>query len=243
MDKLEHLKQMVLENIDREKAKISLSSNREIFCHHVLFLKGINAVFFLNSYYINSDLQTAKDCLYKIGMTNAYYHEVYNGEIFNVLDTFVYPVLAGSQSLIDRYLRYTKTQHEDSFSTYFGKAVQCLWRKDEQGLAGNITGMEKWENGKWEKSYSGIVRAFKGFINKDAQAITDGIDELIAKHDAQNQPGIIKDYINFEAAAIAKLAIDNGYILKDAERLIPYDLLRATPNEQYEGYAFFDEIG
>ncbi len=239
---MEHLKQIVSENTDREKAKIFLASNKEIFYHHVLFFKGINAVFFLNSCYINNDLQTAKDCLYKIGMTNAYYHEVYNGEIFNVLDTFVYPVLAGSQSLIDRYLHYTNTRHEDSFSTYFGKAVQYLWRKDEQGLARNINGMEKWVNGKWEKSYSGIVKAFKGFLDKDAQAIADGIDESIAKHDAQNQPGIIKDYINFEAAAIAKLAIDNGYMLDEAERLIPYELLRAAPNERYEGYAFFAEI-
>ncbi len=242
MDKIEDLKSLVSDSIGREKSKLPLAVNKEIFYHHCLSFKGINAIFFINSYYLNNDIRSAKNCLYKIGMTNAYYHEMYNGEIFNVLDTFVYPILAGSQSLIDRYSAYTKTQHEDSFSTYFGKGVQSIWRKDRHELSSNISGMEKWVNGKWEKNYAGIVKSFTGFRNNDTKVIANGIDDLIAKHDEQNQPSIIKDYINFEAAAIAKLGIDNGIMLADTDRLIPYQLLRSSSNESYEGYSFFDEI-
>ncbi len=235
------LNEIVSRSITDEQFILSQSSDKAAFEFYVLSLKGINSYFFIENLFVKDNIGNAKNCLYKIGMTNAYYHEVYNGEIFNVLDTFVYPVLAGSQTLIDRYLAYTKTQHEDSFSTFFGKGIQCIWRKDNEGLARCVTGLEKWVGGEWEKSYSGIVTSFKGFLNKDVQSITNGINEMLAKHNEQNQPSIIKDYINVEAAAIAKLAIENGYALEGTNRLVPYSLLRSAPNEQYVGYSFFDE--
>lgn len=77
-------------------------------------------------------------------MTFAYYREKLDGEIFEALKIFTYPLISDNTSTINRYQEYNKTQYYDSFSTYFGRAIQCVLKTDNKALLGNIEGLRKW---------------------------------------------------------------------------------------------------
>lgn len=229
-------------SIDDEKfilGKIQIPEERPFF---ILSLKGINTIFFLKKAFLEKDFQTSKAFLYKVAMTNSYYHEKLNGEIFNVLDTFTYPLLSDSSNLISRYLHYEKTEHPDSFSTYFGKAIQSVLKDDNQALQVNIEGLKKWSKKGWAKQYSGIVTTLEGFLNKDKSAIEKGLQEIVAMHAKQEQPAIVKDYINLEATALAKLAWRKGIEVGIDNALVPKELLPTEELPLYEGYEFFKEL-
>lgn len=219
--------------------KIQILEERPFF---ILSLKGINTIFFLQKAFIERDFQASKAFLYKVAMTNSYYHEKLNGEIFNVLDTFTYPLLSDSSNLVDRYLHYEKTEHPDSFSTYFSKAVQSVLKDDGQALQANIDGLKKWSKKGWAKQYYGIVTTLEGFLAEDKSVIEKGLNEIAALHAKQEQPAVVKDYISLEATALAKLAWRKGLEVRVNNRFVPHELLPVRELSVYQGYEFFKEI-
>lgn len=229
-------------NINDEIFLISKMSNDEeapFFVGSFKFLNLQNAIYYA---FVDHNFDKSRNEFYKAGMVNALRHEKLSGEIFNVLDTFSYPLLSDSSSLISRYLSYERTEYPDSFSTYFGKAIQSVLKDDSQALQANIEGLKKWSKKGWAKQYAGIVTTFEGFFKNDKSVIEKGLKEIIAIHDKQEQPAIVKDYINLEAAALAKLAWRKGIEVVVNSELVPAELLPIKELSTYEGYEFFKEI-
>jgi hypothetical protein len=241
-EQIEHLISLFYENQEREQKKLEIIKDPAKKNFHILSFKGINTIFFLHKAFVENDIQASKVFLYKVAMTNGYYYEKLNGEIFNVLDTFTYPILSDSSNLIRRYLKYERTEHPDSFSTYFGKAIQSVLKDDQQALQSNIEGLKKWSKKGWAKQYSGIITVFEGFFVNDKTIIEKGLQEIIALHEKQEQPAVIKDYINLEATALAKLSYRKGLEIDIDYSLIPKELLPIKELPNYEGYPFFDEL-
>ena len=236
------LDQSYKRSIDDEKfilGKIQIPKERPFF---ILSLKGINTILFLQKAFAEKDFQASKAFLYKVAMTNSYYHERLNGEIFNVLDTFIYPLLSDSGNLISRYLNYEKTEHPDSFSTYFGKAIQSVLKNDSHALQVSIEGLKKWSKSGWANQYSGIITTLEGFLDKHKSAIEKGLQEIVALHNKQEQPAVVKDYINLEATALAKLSWRKGMEVGVDASLVPHELLPVKELSVYEGYEFFKEL-
>jgi hypothetical protein len=241
-EQLEHLKTLYSESKEREKKKLEIIEDAAKKPFHILSFKGINTIFFLKKTFVENDIQAGKGFLYKIAMTNSYYHEKLSGEIFNVLDTFTYPLLSDSSNLINRYLSYERTEHPDSFSTYFGKSIQSVLSDDNRALEANIEGLRKWSKKGWAKQYAGIVTAFEGFLKNDKTVIEKGLREIVALHTQQEQPAVVKDYINLEATALAKLAWRKGIEITIDSSLVPQELLPIEELRVYGGYEFFKEI-
>ncbi len=204
---------------------------------------GINERFFLKKAFIDNEIQKSKQLLYVIALINAYYSEVGNRDVFGELNTFVFPILSDNKSIIERYVKYESIDYHDAFSTSFGKSIQSVILKNDDSLSLNIRGLEKYSKRGWEKQFSGCVSAFKGFLYKDKILVENGIDELLSKHHKQEQPKFIKDFINYEATTIAKLANYAGLSLNVEHKLIPKELVPIQPLERYEiPYDFLKEI-
>jgi len=232
-EQIEHLKVLFAENKAREQKALKIMEDPSMRVSHVLSLKGVNTIFFLNKAFVQGDIQESKLYLYRIAMVNAYYHEQINGEIFNALDTFTYPLLSDSQVAIDRYNTYQRTEYPDSFSTYFGKAIQSVLSDDTDGLRGNIEGLREWSVD-WAQAYQSVSTVFEGFLSKNKILIEQGLKGIIESQDHQGRPQLIKNFIHFEATALAKLAWRKGLEVYTDSELIPQQLLPVNSRTSYE---------
>ncbi len=220
--------------------KVRNIDEREFF---LLSLTDVNEDYFLKKAFIDNEIQESKQFLYVIALVEAYYSEVYRRDIFGALNTFVFPILSDNKSIIDRYIKYDSIDYYDDFSTSFGKCIQSVILENKDNLSLNIKVLEKYSKRGWEKQFSGLVNAFKGFLYKDKILVENGIDELLSKHNKQEQPKFIKDFINYEATTIAKLANYAGLSLNVEHKLIPKELLPIQPLEHYKiPYDFLKEI-
>ena len=238
----EHLIRVFQETLHREQKKLSIIENPSRKFGQILSFKGINEIYFLHKAFVENDIQGSKEYLYKMGMVNSYYSEIGNRDIFEVLNTFTFPILSDSSALISRYLIYEPTQYFDAFSTFFGQSVQSVINKDMLSLERSILGLEKHSKNGWEKNFEGMVTAFKGILNSDKAQVEHGIDELLGKHDKQGHPSITKDYINYEATTIAKLSLRTEINIDIDHTLVPKELLQVKELSNYKGYPFFDEL-
>ncbi|HEY9049625.1 MAG TPA: Imm49 family immunity protein [Ohtaekwangia sp.] len=236
------LEQSFKRSIDDEKFILKQIENPEEKPFYILSLIQINTIFFLYRFFVQKDVQLSKSFLYKIAGTFAYYHEKLNGEVFEALKTFTYPLLCDNNTVVNRYQDYHKTKYSDSFSTYFAKAIQSTLKNDNSALEVNIAGLKKWSRKGWPKQYIGIITVFEGFLINDKSAIENGLQEITDLHDKQDQPPIVKDYINLEATALAKLAWRKGIEVEVASDLVPKELLPVLELQSYEGYPFFEEL-
>lgn len=242
MTTVDHLNQLAVESRQRETKKLEIILDESKKPFHILSFIGINEILFLQTAFLEKDFQRSKIYLYKVAMTNSYYHEKLNGEIFEAIKIFTYPLLCDNTQVINRYLRYDKTQYNDSFSTYFGKAIQSALKSDNRILQANIDGLKKRSKKGWAKQYTGIITALEGFLTNDKTTIGKGLQEIINLHDKQEQPAIIKDYINLEATALAKLAWRKGIEVEVSSNLIPKELLPVKELPGYDRYPFFNDL-
>lgn len=239
---MNNLEQSFKRSIDDEKFILKQIEVPEEKPFYILSLTNINTIFFLHNFFTRKDTQLSKSYMYKVAMTFAYYHEKLNGEIFEALKTFTYPLISDNTAIINRYQEYNKTQYEDSFSTYFGRAIQCVLKNDNKTLLHNIEGLRRWSNKGWAKQYIGIATVFEGFLHGDKKIIERGLQSIVDLHDHQEQPLLIKDYINFEATALAKLAWRKGIEVEVSSNLVPKELLPVSELQNYEIYPFFLEL-
>ena len=183
-----------------------------------------------------------KGYLYKIGMVNSYYSEMCKRDIFEVLNTFTFPILSDSKELINRYLKYEVLEYQDAFSTYFGQSIQAVLKQNDAELTRTIEGMNNHSKEGWEKNYRGAVTAFQGILKKEKELVRAGIEELLSCHGNQNTHPLTKEYINYEATALVKIANINGLDISIESQLIPNALLPVQELESYPRYDFFDEL-
>ena len=238
----EHLIQIFKETKLREQKKLSLMKNPERKLGQILSFKGINEIYFLEKAFIQNDVMASKEFLYKMAIVNSYYSEIGKHDIFEVLNTFTFPVLSDCRPLIERYLAYEPIVYHDSFSSYFSQSIQTIIEGNDILLEKNISGLERHSKSGWEKNFVGLVLSLKGFLAKDKNIIEEGIDELLSKHDKQNHLPITKEYINYEATTLVKLAYRIGIQLNTKSPLIPEGLIPIQELSHYPGYDFFDEL-
>jgi hypothetical protein len=239
---MEHLIKLISESTEREAKKLEIIKDESKRPFHVLSFIGINEILFIDKAFVQKDFFASKNHLYKIGMTYAYNHEKFGGEVFEALKTFTYPVLSDSTSLIHRFTHYEKTQYSDAFSAHYARGIQAVLKNDNKFLQEAINGLTKQSKSGWPKEYAGVVTAFEGFLKSDEVMIKRGIEQIVARHGKQNQPLVVKEFINFEATALAKLAWRRGIQVEVESPLVPKELLPVNELSQYEGYPFFSEI-
>jgi hypothetical protein len=175
-------------------------------------------------------------------MVNAYYHEILNMEIFGVLNMFSFPILSDSHELIERYLGYSRAGYYGAFGTHFSKGLQAILKEDIPALEKHIDGLKRKSKKGPTKQYTGLITSFEGFYNNDQEQIIKGIYEVLKTHTKQHQMPIDKEYINYEATTIAKLAWRKGMEIEIDNPLVPQALLPIKELEHYEGYDFFKEL-
>jgi len=217
----------------------------EMMVHYVLSFRGVNSVYFLYNFFIEKEFQKSKNYLYKIGMVNAYYHEVLKMGIFGMINIFTFPILSDSSKLINRYLTYHKTgtyDHYDWFTTHFAKGIQSILNDDMNTLETHIDGLRRRSKRGDAKLFTGMITAFEGFYNKDKEQIKTGIYEVLKKTKRQYPNSLDYQYIHYEATAIAKLAWRKGMEIEIDSPLVPKELLPVRELEHYEGYEFFKEL-
>ncbi len=92
---------------------------------------------------VQHDYEKAKQCFYKAAIAETYRYENEQGDLFGVMDSFIYPLLSDNHALIERYMRYHQSPHGDAFNLHFGKAIQSFWFGDTASLAVHIEGLKK----------------------------------------------------------------------------------------------------
>lgn len=208
-------------------------------------LSNINRVFFLYSYFYDKNLKQSKNHLYKVAMCKAFYIEMAKLNAYEVLNTFIFPVLSDSTEVIERYKNYPFPKMEyaiDSFNTRFAQAIQSILRDDYKSLEQHIEILYKRSRKGWEKQYIGGIIAFEGLLLKNKEQIEYGIYELLKTHHRQNHNSIDSNYINYEATGIAKLAYRKGFEVQINSPLVPFDLLPIEELDEYEKYDFFKSL-
>lgn len=239
---LKHLMTIFEETKSREIKKLELIQNPIRKDSAIPSLKGVNTIFFVKSAFLDGDFVKSKEYLFKIAIVDAYFHEKLGGEIFNTLDTFTYPVLSDNENVITRYLNYTRTEHEESFSTSFGRSIQALLLNDSVSLKKNILTLDKWSSSGWAKSFRGVVTSLKGFLNESTAEIEKGLSEILQSHHLQEHSSVLKPYINLEATVLAKIAFKKNLAVSTNHELIPTELINSDAIGNYQGYSFFEEL-
>lgn len=222
---------MFLRTPDSNKEYILISLidiNVCLALYHIF--KTNNSAQFKNRFYIASSLA--------VFLHKNYDNGNYVANIFLTQRNFCYAILSDNPKMINHYLQYDD-HFLKTFMASFAKAVQACIKNDDSELSNQIELLAKYTSKKtWEKNFVGCVDAFKGILQKDKLLIEKGINDLIAKHDKQDHPAVVKDFINLEATTIAKLAYKRGIDVQIDSPLVPKDLIPTKELDHYERYDF-----
>lgn len=228
---------------------ISLISNPEFNTEYILMnLVSANLQIATYNLFASKNLSKSKNCYYNAGLLKILLHEKFgknnytSSNIFLVATGFSYCILSDSSKLINRYLNYNDN-FLDTFSSVYSKAIQACIKEDDYSLHLQILQLEKHTSKSgMAKYFNGVPMAFKGIIAKDTGLIEQGIKEILNKHKNQDQPIIVKDYMNVEALTIAKLAYRRGFIVEIENQLLPKEMIPIQELDKYETYDFLKEI-
>ena len=67
-------------------------------------------------------------------------------------------------------------------------------------------------------------------------------NEILEKHNKQEHPAVVKDFINLEAIAIAKIAHRKGIMVEVENPYLPKDMIPINELEKYKSYDFLNNI-
>jgi hypothetical protein len=230
-------------SIEDEKFLLEKIKKPDMMFHYVSSFKWVNLDYFLHAFFIENDVQKSKNYLYKVGMVESYSHEILKKEIFNVLNRFTFPILSDSSKLIERYLQYTESDFYDDFNGHFSKGIQSILKNDMPALEKHIDGLKRRSKRGYAKLYTGIITSYNGFANSDSEQIIQGIYEILKTNKRQRPNDLYYQHINYEAAAIAKLAWRKGMEIEIDSPLVPKALLPVKELDHYEGgYDFLNEL-
>lgn len=235
------LSEAVIRAKNTEKSVLNLIKNPDELYFQLGFLEQPNIVFACN-FIVNKEFDYAKNTFYRIAGINITLNKLFDTSMFSSSKVFCYPLLSDNQKLINHYLSYEDNSLK-TFTASFAKAIQSCIKNDDIELAKQIDLLLKYTSKKtWEKNFVGCVDAFKGILQNDKLLIDKGINDLIAKHDKQDHPAVVKDFINLEATTIAKLAYKKGFEVQIESPLVPKELIPTKELDHYESYDFLAPI-
>lgn len=197
---------------------------------------------------LTNKFDSAINIFYDLALIYTFLHSKYdNGNytsdnIFTTHLGFNYVVISDSSKLITHYLKY-RDDFLDTFGSSFAKAIQASLKNDNAELENQLSNLEKHTGPKSvAKNYSGVTVAFRGILNNDQYLAEKGINEILAKHGKQEQPPVVKDYINIEALTMAKLAYRKGLIIDIENSLLPRELIPVKELNEYKIYEFLKDM-
>ncbi|HLP12188.1 MAG TPA: hypothetical protein VK177_09680 [Flavobacteriales bacterium] len=128
---------------------------------------------------------------------------------------------------------------EDNFWTNLHtcviKVIQAVCKGDNSKLKEQIEMLEKvLKRDSWAKPFNGFLLGIRGIYENNPAFIESGITDLLANHDKQDQPAVLKDFFNMEATVLAKLAVKSGISIHIDNSKIPTELLLFKPAPSYE---------
>jgi hypothetical protein len=214
----------------------------------VLSLVSANIHLAICNITINKDYLTARNNFYKAALAEAYLDKYYDDgtytsyNIFATHYSFCYAIICDDKNVLNHYLKYSDN-FLNTFGSSFAKAIQSSVENDDVELEVQIKNLERHTNGKSiAKNYTGVALAFKGMLQNDKIIIKQGINEILSKHSMQDQPAVVKDYLNIEALTIAKLAYRKGITIEIDSQILPKEMIPLQELEKYENYSFLDNI-
>ena len=211
-------------------------------CDFIGFLEFTNLNYACYNIYYVKECLTARNNFYQSALIRLFLNNFCNRSIFMLYRSFCSAIISDSQKLINQYLTYTD-DFLDTFGSSFAKAIQAIIKGDDVSLQIQIENLEKHTDKKSiAKNYSGIPVAFKGILQNDKMLVEQGIYEILAKHNKQEHPAVIKDFLNIEALTMAKLSIRKGIIVEIDNPLLPKAMIPIKELERYESYDFLKEI-
>ncbi|MCP9764826.1 Imm49 family immunity protein [Lacihabitans soyangensis] len=213
----------------------------------IMNLISCNLQIAANEIFGKKDIYKGKNCFFRAALLKLFLHENYDkgtytsSNLFLVSNGFMYSILSDNPKLINRLSIY-EDNFLDTFGACFAKAIQACMRGDNKYLIEQITNLERHTRKGNAKNYSGISIAFKGLMEFDKNTIEEGIKEILSKHNKQEQPTVIKDYLNLEALTLAKLALRKGILVNIDNPLLPKEMIPINALENYKGYDILKEI-
>jgi len=221
-------------------SKMKIDEERNFFVNSFYLLNELNAVYFI---YIKDNPEEARNCFYKVAMTNAYCYEKLNQEIFSSVQFILYPLLSDNTDVINYSLSYkNRTPAIQTFNVYFGQAAQNVLEDNKEGLSENISGLVKRSKTGVFKYLRGAVSVFEGFLHEEIGKIEAGLVQIIESLPKSQQTEIVRDYMNIIASGLAKLAWRKEYKVNIESTLIPKSILPVQPLKSYTGYEYFEEL-
>lgn len=220
-----------------ENSVLDKIKNPEEIYFQLGFLEHPNIVFACNSL-VSNQYEEAKNYFFKIATISVSLNKMFNAGMFSSTRIFCYPVLCDSHKILKTFLEFDENFLK-TFGVAFAKAVQACIKNDDSALSHQIELLAKYTNKKtWEKNFSGCVDAFRGILQNDKMLVEKGINDLLSKHEKQDHPAVVRDFINLEATTIAKLAYRRGINVQIDSLLVPKELIPTKELDHYESYDF-----
>jgi hypothetical protein len=221
---------------------ISKMAIKEHKPHYVSSFCNVNEFLATYCLYVSGEIDRAKDCYYEAAMAMVYCVEKLGHDPFGVKQS-LYAVLSDNNAIIERYSRYQtkETGEQGAFPVHYGAAVQAVVRNDFAELEKRIAVLLKRTQSGVFKKMAGSVDVFQGISEGDKSKIENGLVD-ITKKTKNDQPPVIRDYMNINATGLAKLAWRSGLEVNINSTFIPQALLPIKELEHYESYDFFEDL-
>jgi len=210
--------------------------------HFVGFLEYTNLNFACYNIFESKNYIDGRNDFYTASLIRLYMNNKFNENIFAVHRSFCATIISDSEKIINRYLEL-EDSFLDTFSSAFCKAVQSAIKNDNLGLIEYIDKLKIHTQKKTVgENYSGVINGFKGVLENDKTLIEQGIKEILEKHNKQEHPAVVNDFINLEALMFAKIAYRKGIVIEVDNPLLPTNMFQINELGKYESYDFLNEI-
>lgn len=234
------IEEAVRRALNTERTAIEKIKNLDERSFYVGFLENPNLIYACNSIFKEANYLNARNHFYTCAALKEYIHLYYKESVFTTHRSFCYALLSDNSKIINRYLQY-KDDFFQTFGVSFAKALQACIENDDTKLADQINLLEKYVSRKtWEKNYVGSVNSFRGILLRDKSLTEQGINEFLKKHNRQDHPVIVKDFLNIEALTLAKLAYRKGIEVDIKNKLVPKEMIVTKELEKYTTYDFLE---
>ncbi len=237
-----NLNEIYIQSRNDEEFLLSKATIENERYHFVGFLESTNLNYACYNIYQERKYLIARNNFFVSSLIRLFMNDVYNENIFMLYRSFCYSIISDSDKLIHKYNSYNET-FLDTFGSSFAKAIQACLKGNDKSLQEQIQNLERHTDKKSiAKNYSGVPIAFKGILQNDKTLVEQGINEILSKHNKQEQPAVVKDYMNIEALTLAKLAYRKGIVIEIENPLLPKEMIPVQELEKYESYDFLKGI-
>lgn len=203
-------------------------------------LESVNVSLALHAIHVLDDANKAREHFYKAALAGEYIVRNYDQLLHTGIYKICYALLSDNSELIKNYSNLKNKNWNENFIGYqFNASIQAILRGDNKELKKLIALLNKSIQKKGNISYKGLINVFKGIKNNNRELVEDGLNSLLSTHKRRDKYGLTKEYISFEATALAKLAIIKGIEVTVDNKLTPKKLLPIQELNEYSTYDFF----